>query len=66
MACGVEFQPGPFWLRVRLTGAGRDLESTLAAWRSIAGEVARKRPSALRVASEVQGAAGIRLRHGER
>jgi hypothetical protein len=55
VAYDVEFEPGPLWLRVRIRGDGRDLDSTLEAWRRIAGEVARRRPSALLVVSEVRG-----------
>jgi hypothetical protein len=56
VAYDVEFQRGPSWLRVRLSGESRDLESTLEAWQRIAGEVARERPAALLVISEVRGA----------
>jgi hypothetical protein len=55
MAYDVEFEPGPLWLRVRLAGAKRDLDSTIEAWRRIAGEVKRQRPTALLVVSEVRG-----------
>ncbi len=57
MAYTVDFERTDRWLRVRVIGTSRDLDSTITAWRSIAAEIAREPPPALLVVSEVQGTA---------
>jgi len=55
MTYRVEFERLQSVLRVCLRGESRDLESTLDAWRRIAGEIRRDPPQALLVVSAVQG-----------
>lgn len=55
MSYGVTFDRSARSLRVALSGARRDFDDTITAWRAIADEVQRDPPESLLVVSEVQG-----------
>ncbi|MFC0677677.1 hypothetical protein ACFFGH_07455 [Lysobacter korlensis] len=55
MSYRVEFSYDAGILRAHLSGGGRDLDSTIDAWRRIAAEIHERRPPAVLVVSDVPG-----------